>query len=431
MQRLRDAFREKTRYRPFDHGLDGVNLLLAFSGALYGAFLPVFLASHAWTQGEIGLLLTASTIAGMVFQVPAGLLVDLLETHRRKALALAVAVLALPPLAIALAPRFVPVLLALLLQAAAASLLTPAVSAISLAVAGRSRFADRVGRNSRFGSLGAAAGALAMGLCLDAGSPLFTLLLAAAVAAPTLWAVAAIRPDRVHLSHLGVLPEGAHHALPPEHSAPAGPGRVGWQALLHDRRLLIFALCIAAYALSSSGAMQIVTVSVDRQMGGRSGLAIAAYAILPQIVAATISPAISRASDAFGRRAVLLAGFATLPLRNLLFLLLGSSAGLVPAQLLEGVGGAIFGMMLSLVAADLTRRSGYYTLCLSLLGLAAGLGTAASTTLTGLVSDHFGHAAAFATLAGAGLLALGLVGLLMPETAAPPLAHRRHGTHAD
>jgi MFS family permease len=88
---------------------------------------------------------------------------------------------------------------------------------------------------------------------------------------------------------------------------------------------------------------------------------------------------------------------------------------LMPVQTLEGAGGAAFGVMMPLVAADLTRGKNY-TLCLSLLGLAGGAGTAVSTVLAGWTNDHFGRGAAFWVLAGAGLTAVALVALAMPET---------------
>lgn len=408
---------DAVRRRP-DRGLDALNLLLAASGALYAAFLPPFLAGHGWSQEQIGAVLAGATVAAMACQVPAGLLVDLLGRHRRAALTLAVALLAAPPLAMVAAPRFGPVLLALLAQAGAASLLTPAVAAISLAVAGRAHFANRVGRNSRYGSIGAALGALAMGLCLDLGPSSASLWLAALATLPTLMAIRAIGPDRVTLSRHGVAPTAeARHAASP------GPG-AGLRALLGDRRLAVFALCVAGFSLGDTGGMQIATVAASARAGAHAGLAIAAFAIVPQIVAAAIAPAVSRAADLHGRRMVLLAGFLALPLRDALFAVFGGAA-LVPAQMLEGFGGAIFGMMLSLVAADLTRRSGYYTLCLSLLGLASGLGAAASSALTGVVAQHLGGHVAFAVLAGCALAAAAGVAWVMPETASPPLARRR------
>lgn len=107
-----------------------------------------------------------------------------------------------------------------------------------------------------------------------------------------------------------------------------------------------------------------------------------------------------------------------------MFALIRNTYTLIPVQILEGFGGAIFGVMLSLVASDLTHRTGYYTLCLSMLGLAAGLGTAVSTTMAGLVSDNFGRSAAFWVLAACGVLAVGMVALWMPETGEPALGPR-------
>jgi MFS family permease len=85
-------------------------------------------------------------------------------------------------------------------------------------------------------------------------------------------------------------------------------------------------------------------------------------------------------------------------------------------QVLEGLGGATFGVMLPLVAADLTGRKTTYTTCLSLLGLAAGAGTAVSTALAGWTADRFGRTAAYWALAAAGIAAFALVALAMPET---------------
>ena len=75
--------------------------------------------------------------------------------------------------------------------------------------------------------------------------------------------------------------------------------------------------------------------------------------------------------------------------------------------------------MMPLVAADLTRVTGNYTLCLSLFGLASGLGSAVSTSLAGWVTDSFGRTAAFWALAAAGMAAAALVALAMPETRLP------------
>jgi MFS family permease len=395
---------------PPDRGLDAVILLLAGSGSVYGAFIPVYLTVHAWSQAQIGFLLTLNTVASLVCQVPAGLIIDLLAPRRRQILALAVIGMGVAPFVLAVAPRQATAVLAMVLLAVATSVLTPAVNAISLAVAGRIGFSERLGRNSRYGSIGAGCGALVMGLCINAGLQSGVFLIAVALTIPTLWAISAIGPDRVYLSRHGI--------MPPDQENP--PDSRGWRALLRDRRLLIFGACVASFSVASAGVLQVATIEVNAQLGARSGLIIAAFLILPQIVVAAISPAIARAAEVHGRRWILLVGFATLPVRGGLFALLRSTYALVPVQIFEGVGGAIFGVALSLVAADLTHRTGYYTLCLTILGLAAGLGTAMSTTLAGWVSDSLGREAAFWALAACGLLAFGLVAMAMPETREPP-----------
>jgi MFS family permease len=69
-----------------------------------------------------------------------------------------------------------------------------------------------------------------------------------------------------------------------------------------------------------------------------------------------------------------------------------------------------------LIAADLTRRTGYLNLAIGALGLAAGLGATASTTAAGVVADRFGAPAAFLGLAVIGFAAVALIWWMMPET---------------
>ncbi len=394
---------QASRLEP-DRGLDMLNLLLAGSGSAYGAFIPVYLASHAWTQTHIGMVLTVGTVVSMLCQVPAGMIVDALGSRRRRILAVAILASCVTPLLFAWLPRNLPILVAMVLQAMAGSLLTPAIAAISLAVTGRERFGERLGRNSRYGSIGAGFGAVVMGACVYTGSQHLVFLVAALMIAPALWALFKVGPDRVDLAPAVAVAEEERSGL----LAPL--------ALLRDRRLLVFALCVALFQVSSIAVMQLAAVEVTARLGSRSGIVIAAFLLVPQIMVAWLSPGIGRFAELYGRRAVLLFGFITVPLRGVLFALVKNPYALVPVQVLEGVGGGIFGVMMPLVAADLTRVTGNYTLCLSLFGLAAGLGGAVSTSLAGWVTDGFGRTAAFWVLAAAGMAAVALVALAMPET---------------
>ncbi len=150
------------------------------------------------------------------------------------------------------------------------------------------------------------------------------------------------------------------------------------------------------------------------------GLATSASIIVPQAVVAVFSPFLGRAAESWGRKPLLILGFAALPLRGLLFATLPGPIPLVAYELLDGVSGAVMGIMISLIAADLTARTGYLNLAIGSFGLAASLGSTFSTTAAGWIADAFGLRAAFLGLAAAGGLALLIVLIFMPETRPDP-----------
>ena len=84
------------------------------------------------------------------------------------------------------------------------------------------------------------------------------------------------------------------------------------------------------------------------------------------------------------------------------------------------MGGALFGVLQPLVAADVTQGTNRFNLSLGVLGLAAGLGATLSATLGGRIAAAFGPGAALWALAGTGLLAVLAVLFLMPETRVAP-----------
>src|SRR5437016_14096336 len=120
-------------------GLDWLNFLVANFQTGFGPFISVYLTGVGWTQGAIGAALSAGTVAGMVSQVPGGILVDAVRSKRAAAAAAIVAIMA-SALAIALWPALLPIALAEVLHAFASSVLGPAIAALSLALVGHAAF---------------------------------------------------------------------------------------------------------------------------------------------------------------------------------------------------------------------------------------------------------------------------------------------------
>jgi MFS family permease len=143
---------------------------------------------------------------------------------------------------------------------------------------------------------------------------------------------------------------------------------------------------------------------------------IAACIVVPQMLVAALSPWIGRRAEIWGRRPLLLIGFAALPIRGLLFAVVSSAPLLVTVQLLDGITATVFSVMVPLVVADLTRGTGRFNLGQGIVGTATGIGASLSATLAGYMSDRFGSPVAFAGLAVIALAGLTLLWIMMPET---------------
>ncbi len=389
--------------------LGWLNLLVANMQTGFGPFISVRLTVAGWDPGEIGAVLSAGTIAAIGAQVPVGLLVDGIGNKRLVA-ACAILGTMLALLLLAAHPGFVPVVLAEVMQGFAGAALMLAIAAITLALTPREILGERLGSNVRFAAIGAASGAILLGLIGSRFSPGAVFIAAAACGAPALWA----------LARIGQLPT-------PPAPAPGGSPRLRQQTkrrLLRDRRLLAFIACAAAFQLSNAAQLPLAATQAAHRADGWADFVTGAALTVPQLMVAALSPWVGRMAGLRGRRFMLLAGYTALPARALLFALSNTPQMVVAAQVLDGVSAAVFGVLLPLVVADITHTGGRFNFALGVVGVACALGAAASNTLAGAIADAAGLPAAFLVLAALGAGALGLVWLIMPETAhlspAPP-----------
>ncbi|OMG74015.1 MFS transporter [Burkholderia ubonensis] len=385
--------------------LDWLNFFVANVQTGFGPFIASYLASHKWTQGEIGMVLSIGTISAMVSQVPGGAAVDALK-NKKGAAAWAIAAIILSAVLLAASPTIVPVIAAEVFHGFASCMLVPAMAAISFSLVGRADLGDRLGRNARWASIGSAVAAGLMGLTGEYFSARAVFWLTAVLALPALFALAMIQPTHTVIPHAG----GKHD------DKDDGEERETLLELLRDRRMLTFAACVVLFHLSNAAMLNLAAGEVTAGMGENVQLVIAACIIVPQAIVAMLSPWVGRSAQRWGRRPILLLGFSALPVRALLFAGVSSPYLLVPVQMLDGISAAVFGVMLPLIAADVAGGKGRYNLCIGLFGLAAGIGATFSTAAAGYVADHFGNAVSFFGLAAAGALAVLLVWLGMPET---------------
>jgi MFS family permease len=162
--------------------------------------------------------------------------------------------------------------------------------------------------------------------------------------------------------------------------------------------------------------LPIASSALTANVGALASPLIAACIVLPQLVVALVAPWVGRAAGRIGRKPLLLAGFAMLPVRALALALVDEPLFVVLLQALDGVAAACFGVLVPLVVSDIAGRSGHFNLSLGAVGLAIGIGGTVSPPLAGWIGDGYGNAAAFAALAGAGVLTWMFVALALPET---------------
>ena len=395
--------------------LDWLNFFLANVQTGFGPFIASYLTANKWTQGEIGVALSVGTATAMLSQVPAGALIDAMR-NKKGAGAAAIIAIAACALLLAASPTLLPVLAAEVFHGFASCMLTPAIAAISFALVGRHALGDRLGRNARFASIGSAFAAAAMGAFGEYSSARAVFWLTAALTVPALAALAMI--EHTGRAALGTLRESdAPAAAPPPVPVAAAPEhRESIASLLRDRRVLIFAACIALFHLSNAAMLNLAAGEVTAHMTDNLQFGIAADIIGLKMVVVAMSPWVGRSAERWGRRPLLIFGFAALPVRALLFAGVSSPYLLVPVQLFDGISAAVFGVMLPLIAADVAGGKGHYNLCIGLFGLTAGIGATLSTLAAGFISDRFGNMVSFMALAAAGALAVLLVWAALPET---------------
>ena len=350
--------------------LDLANFFIADVQTGFGPFVAVYLTMHKWTQVQIGFVLTLGTVVALISQLPAGALVDALRNKRVAASGALIGVM-VAALLLAIQPTELPVTIAQTLHAFSSCVLTPAIAAISLHLVGHDALGERLGRNARFASLGNGFTAAVMGATGAYLSSRAVFILTAALCVPALLTLLAI----------GRGPHARQQTTIHPFDWP------GLRQMFSDRRLHAFAVCVLLFHVSNAAMLPLVGATVTMRAGDFANLIIAACIMAPQGVVALCSPAVGRAAAAFGRRPVLLLGWAALPLRGMLLVVLPGAYLPIIAQGVSGISAAVFGVMLPLIAADITRGTSHFNLCLGALGLAVSLGAGISTTLGGWIAD--------------------------------------------
>src|ERR1700694_2572829 len=386
-------------------GLDWFIFFLADVQTGFGPFVAVYLTTQKWTQVQIGLVLSIGGVVGLCWQIPRGAIADASRSERLVA-SLAVATIGTSALGYAVWPIFPVVVTAATLHAAASCVLGPAIAAISLGLVGPLAIGERFGRNARFASLGNGTAAAVMGTAGYLLSSRSVFLVTFILAFPTLLALGRIRDREIDVAQ-------AHGAIPREAPDAKATSVLG---LVRQRPLLIFAASVLLLQLANAAMLPLMAGVVTTRSAQWAPVLIAACIIVPQAIVALLAPSVGRKAQQWGRRPLLLIGFAALAVRGVLFATVRDPYLLVAVQVFDGITAAVFSVMVPLIVADVAFGSGHFNLAQGIVGTATGIGASLSTVLAGYVSDKFGSSIAFTGLAAVAATGLVMIWFVMPET---------------
>jgi MFS family permease len=361
-----------------------------------------------WSQAAIGLALSTDYFLAVLGQIPGGALAD--GTKRKRSLAaFAIVAIAAASLVLALAPNHAIVYGAQAVHGLTAGVVTAVIASLSLGLVGRGEVSYRVARNYRFSAAGTALTATGMGIIGSYFGTPTIFLFAAALAIPALIALAAIRAEEIDYARA--------------RNAGVGEAATRFQRasdLRKNKLLFILAAALSLFQLANAAILPAISTYLGHMRGDNGLLAgtmiMGVLVIIPQLVVAALAPWVGYHSERFGRKPLLLIGLAAQAVRALVLALFDNYPAFIIAQMLDGISGAVIGVLTLLVIVDITAGSGRFNLARGLVATISGIAAAASTVAAGFLIEWFGYASTYLAMAAAAVASCMVVLMLLPET---------------
>lgn len=396
-------------------GLAAINFFLADVAGGLGPFLATWLAGAAhWSPERVGIVMTMIGLAGIVFSAPAGALVDAIG-RPRLLLAAGTFVVATGTLALLPARTLGPVLLSQIAVAAAAALIAPALTSLTLGIVGKDAFPSQQGHNQAWNHAGnVVASALIAWLAgTAAGVSAFWVFAGMAVASGL--ALLMIRSRDVD-------PERARG-----HATGASP--VPLRSVLTEQRVLLVCIGLMMFHLSNAAMLPLLGQRMADVGHGNATRWLAICVIVAQLTMVGVAMATAWASMRVQRSWLFLIPCLVLPVRGAMAAFAWAPEWLLPIQVLDACGAGLLGVSLPILIADYTWGSGHTQTALGVAGAFQGVGAALSTTLGGVLVAKLGWSWAFLGLSAPAMLALAIA--LRLHCIGAPAAVALRGVAAD
>ncbi|KAB2970249.1 MFS transporter [Zoogloea sp.] len=359
--------------------LCGLSFFIADVRDGLGPFLGLFLMGQGWQADDIGYLMGAAGIAGMLATTPLGAWVD---GSRRKRALLAGATAATQ-----------------IVAAVVGALFGPAIMGLTLGLAGPQGLPRQLARNEAWNHAGNVVAAALAGLAgYRWGLPaVFVLMLLMGCGA--LLCLAGIRACDIDHDVARGLDVRLAAGTPP--SPPSA-----WRVLAGSHELCLLAVTMMLFHLGNAAMLPLFGQSVVARGQADPSAFTASTIVVAQLVMIPVALLAGRYAERHGYRALVTVALAALPLRGAIAAAWASPWALIPVQVLDGVGAGLLGVALPGLVAHVLRGSGHINAGLGAVMAIQGIGAALSPALAGWIVQHGDYATAFVSLGACAAIGL-------------------------
>jgi MFS family permease len=383
--------------------LDALNLFIGDVIGGIGPYAAIYLkAARHFDQASIGFVLSAMSLATILTQAPAGALIDNVR-QKRFLIVVATVLMIAGSLSLTICTQFPIIVFTQIIYGMGAAIAGPAIVAVSLGLVGHQYFAKRIARNEAFNHIGNVLAALMAGITGYLIAPQWIFYLIALFGFMSILSVLAIKGEEIDHA----LARGEQHNSKTE---------IPLLTVLKDKRLVAFAIAVVLFHLANAAMLPLAGQYLAEGNAKEAPLWISACIVAAQLVMIPTSILAGKLAETWGRKPVFLIGLAVLPIRGLLYTLSNSPILIVSVQLLDGIGAGIFGVLASVIVADLTAGTGRFNATRGLIIAAQGTGAAFSNILAGSIVHKCGYNAGFTSLAAIAFAGLIICYFGLPET---------------
>ncbi|BAT59066.1 major Facilitator Superfamily protein [Variibacter gotjawalensis] len=379
--------------------LNGLNFFMADVRDGLGPFLGVFLQQKGWSPAEIGLVMTLGGYAGMIATTPLGALVDSTTAKRAIMVVASIAIIVASMITL-FAPTFPVTVATQAVTGIAGAVVVPAIAGLTLGLVKQTGFAHQLGRNEAFNHAGNVFAAVAGGAAGYFFGLAAIFYFMAGMAFFAIIAVLTIKPEDIdHVAARGAAEKA-------EGDTSDTGQATSYAALLTNAPLIILAVTLMLFHLGNAAMLPLLGQALVARGAGDPSAFTAATVVVAQLTMIPMALLAARLAETRGYWIVFVLALASLPLRGVLAATISDSWGLIPVQMLDGVGAGLLGVATPGLTARILKGTGNVNVGLGAVMTMQGVGAATSPAFAGFIAERVNYATAFFALAAIAALAL-------------------------